>query len=145
MLVAHIVGLANAIGELSMVLAQLRQHVERRDVFRVVVQYALQTRDVANGAQRGSTELAHTLRNRVGCGIDLIGLLIEQQVIVAEVRPGDVPMGVLGLEIEREEIGEQRVERPRDISGRLRPKGGWRVRYSGGRGRACVLWVVALS
>jgi len=55
MLVAHIVGLAHAIGELSIVLAQLRQHVERRDVFRVIVHYALQTRDMANGAQRRST------------------------------------------------------------------------------------------
>ena len=36
----------------------------------------------------------------------LLGLLVEQQMIVAEMRTADVPVEVLGLHIEREGVGQ---------------------------------------
>ena len=56
----------------------------------VVVVDALQARDVADRAERGAADLAHALGDVVGHGEDLVGLLVEQQVVVAEVRPADM-------------------------------------------------------
>ena len=36
-------------------------------------------------------------------------------MIVAEMRPADVPVEILGLEIERENVGQQGVERAGDV------------------------------
>ena len=46
-------------------------------------------------------------------GVELVGLLVEQQVVVAEMRPRDVPVEVLGLQVQREHVGEQQVQRRR--------------------------------
>ena len=96
--------------------AQLGQHVERIDIVGVVVGDALQPGDVADRMQRGAADLAHPLGDIVGDGEDLVGLLVEHQMIVAEMRSADVPVEVLGLQIKREHIGEQRVERAGDIA-----------------------------
>src|SRR5436190_752980 len=45
----------------------------------------------------------------------LLGLVGEQQVVVAEMRPRHVPMEVLGLHLEREYVCEQRVQRAGDV------------------------------
>ena len=37
----------------------------------------------------------------------------RQQVVAAEMRAADVPVEILGLHIERERVGQQRVERPK--------------------------------
>jgi hypothetical protein len=59
----------------------------RLDVQCIIVRYALQTGDMADGPERGSPYLADALRNRVGHSEELIGLFIKQQVVIAEVRP----------------------------------------------------------
>src|SRR5262249_25596595 len=41
----------------------------------------------------------------------LLGLLVEEQVVVAEMRTADMPVEVLGLDIEREGIGDERIKR----------------------------------
>ena len=48
--------------------------------------------------------------NGIDGGENLIPLLAEQQVMVAAVRAGGVPMEILGLNVEREHVGEQRGE-----------------------------------
>ncbi len=40
-----------------------------------------------------------------------VGLLVEQQMVVAEMRAADVPVEILGLHIERKGVGQQAVER----------------------------------
>ena len=67
--------------------------------------------DIADRAQRGAADLAYPFGQHVRGGKDLLGLLIEQQVIVAKVPSADVPVKILGLQVEREGIGEKRVER----------------------------------
>ena len=42
-------------------------------------------------------------------------MLVEQQVIVAKVRSAHVPMEVLGLHIQSEHIGQQRVKSAADM------------------------------
>src|SRR5262249_18950500 len=62
-----------------------------------VIQDALLPVDVAKRAQGHAADFPHTLGDGVGGGEYLIALIVEQQVIVAEVRPGRVPAEVLRL------------------------------------------------
>jgi hypothetical protein len=64
-------------------------------------------------------ELADTLRDRVGHGEELITLFVQQQVIIAEVRPAHVPVEVLGLQVEREHVRQDSVHGSGDIPTRL--------------------------
>ena len=113
--VRDLVRLAHGGGHGLVVGHQLAQHVVGGNERRVVVLEALALGDVADRAQRGAADLAHALGQFVGGGEDLVGLLVEQQVVVAEMRPADVPVEVLGLEVEREGIGEQAVESSRNL------------------------------
>src|SRR5262249_8617565 len=88
----------------------------------VVVEDALQAADLADRPQRGAAELAHALRDRIRRGVELIGLLVEEQVVIAEVRTRGVPVEVLGLQIEREEVREQEIHRRRYVLRRRGPQ-----------------------
>ena len=101
--------------QVLIVLAQLGEHVQWLNELGVVVLDPLKARNVSNRSQRRTAELADALGNRVGHRIQLISVLIEQQVIVAEMRPTHVPMEVLGLQIQREYIGEDCVHAGRDV------------------------------
>ena len=116
--VADAMELAHAIGEARVVLAQLRQHVERRHIVGLVVGDALQARDLRHGAQRRGSELAHALGDRVDHREDCARLIVEHEVVVAEVRAGDVPVEVLGLQIEREDVGAEHVQRRAQVARR---------------------------
>src|ERR1700733_11926369 len=65
-LVDDVVHLAQARREALIVLAQLREHVERVDILGIVVFDALQARNVPDRAQRRATGLADALRNGIG-------------------------------------------------------------------------------
>ena len=54
---------------------------------------------------------ARARRARRWCAKICVGLLVEQQMVVAEVRPADVPVEILGLEIERKAVGQDAVQR----------------------------------
>jgi len=69
--------------------------------------------------QRRAPDLAHTLGELVGGGEDLVALLIQHQMVVAEVRAGYMPVKVLGLEIEREHVRQQRRQCARDVTDRI--------------------------
>ena len=59
-----------------------------------------------------------------------VGLLVEHQMIVAEMPAADMPMEVLGLKVKRECVGEQRVERRGNLVDRppATDRSGYRVR-----------------
>ena len=61
--------------------------------------------------KRQAADLADSLGNRVGHPEELIGLLIEQQLVVAKMRSAHVPVEILGLHIQREDIREDGVQR----------------------------------
>jgi hypothetical protein len=85
-LIANTVGLSHGVAELPVVVAQLGQHVTRRDVICVVIQNSLQALDVAGRMQCSVAELTHAFGDRIGRSEDLVGLLVEQKVIVPKVR-----------------------------------------------------------
>jgi hypothetical protein len=41
----------------------------------------------------------------------LAGLLVQQQMIVPEVRSGRIPVEILGLQIKREDVSKQKIKR----------------------------------
>src|SRR5687767_8164509 len=73
---------------------------------------------MSDGPDGGAADLAHPLRDRIRYGEDLIALLIKQEMVIAEIRSAHVPMEILGLEIQSENIGQQRVERRCDLAAR---------------------------
>ena len=92
---------------------EVAQHFQGADERLVVVLDRLQLGDMADRPQRGLAELAHPFGQRVDHGVDLVAVLVEQQVIVAEMRPAHVPVEVLGLEVEGEGVGGEAVQAPR--------------------------------
>jgi hypothetical protein len=114
-LVAKCMGLPHVGGELPVVVAELGKHCRRRDELGVVVEQPLQPADMADRPQRRTADLAHALGDGVGRGEDLVALLVEQQVIIAEVRTGHVPVEVLCLHVEGKYVGQQRREGLRKV------------------------------
>src|ERR1035438_667523 len=89
---------------------QASQHVIGTDVFFVAVLETLVTRDVADRTERRSADLARSLRNFVGHGEDLAGLLVEEQMIVAKVPAAHVPVEILRLQVKCENVRQQRAQ-----------------------------------
>src|SRR5260370_4616219 len=71
---------------------------------------SLQLTDMADAADGRAADAANALGHDVDGGKNGIGLLVEEQVIVAEVRTGEVPVEVLRLDVERERIGDERLD-----------------------------------
>jgi hypothetical protein len=92
MLFTKVAHFAHAGRQLLVVVAQLGKPVRRRDLFRVVVENALQPPDITDRAKGRSTDLANALGERVGHGEDLVGLFVQQQMIIPELWPGHVPV-----------------------------------------------------
>ena len=67
-------------------------------------------------ADRGAADLANPLRNIVGSGENLLALLVQHQMVVAEMRPRDVPMKIFGFQIKRKHVRKQHVERAGEVA-----------------------------
>ena len=87
---------------------------------------------MSDRSQGGSAQLADALGDGIGHRIDLVGLLVQQQVIVAKMRPAHVPVKVLGLQIERKDVRQDGVHGPGNVLGRV----GFQVGRGGQRGLA---------
>ena len=59
--------------------------------------------------------LAHRFGEPIDGGEDRVGLLVQQQMVIMEMPAADVPVKILGLQVEREGVGQKRVERARDL------------------------------
>ena len=94
-----------------LILFKLAQHVRGFNVIRIIIRYPLKAGDVSDGPYRHSTNLPHAFGNFIGHGKDLICVLIEKQMVVAKVRSAHVPVEVLRLQVKREYVREQSVER----------------------------------
>jgi hypothetical protein len=62
------------------------RHVRRRDERRIIVENAPKTPDMTDRANGRAADFADALGDSVGHGKDLAGLLVQQQMIVPEVR-----------------------------------------------------------
>jgi hypothetical protein len=124
MLVAKVVCFAQPRGKRLIVFAQLGQHVERLDITRIIIEHPLEAADLPDGAHRHAAQLADPFRDRVGHGKELLTLLVEHQVVVAEMGSAHVPVKILRLEIKRKDIGQDRVHRAGNVLDRLGTKVG---------------------
>jgi hypothetical protein len=77
---------------------QLAQHLARRYIALIVVVDRLQFPDLPDRAQRGAAQLANALGQLIGGRKNIVGLLVKQQMIIAEMPAADVPVKVLGLQ-----------------------------------------------
>src|SRR5206468_3060519 len=80
---------------------------------------ALMSRDIADGTERRRPDFTGALGNRVRHGEDLVGVLVEQQVVIAKVPPADVPVKVLRLQIKREDVGKHSAQVARYLLDRI--------------------------
>src|SRR6266436_8178523 len=65
--------------------------------------------------QGRASDLADTFGDRISSSEDLVPVLVEQKMIVAKMRTRHVPMKVLRFQIQGEHVGEQDIQRARDI------------------------------
>ena len=78
MLVAYVMGLAQARGERLIVFPQFSEHVQRLAVLRIIVQPALHSRDMTDRLECRPTDLSNTFCDWIGQCKNLVTLLIEQ-------------------------------------------------------------------
>src|ERR1700733_3677053 len=69
--------------------------------------------------ERRPADLPRALRNVVGHREDLRRVIIEEQMVVAEMFPAHMPVEILGLDVEREYVGQQLSKLARDFGGRV--------------------------
>jgi hypothetical protein len=88
---------------------QTLDHLLGRDVVVVVVLDSLQLGDVTNAADGGAADAAHTLGEDVDRRENLFSLIVKEQMVIAKVRAGHVPVEVLGLGVERVRISDDGI------------------------------------
>jgi hypothetical protein len=96
-LIAKIVHSAHAPDEILLILAKFAQHIARANVVRVIIGESLQARDVSDGPYRVSPDFPYAFGDVICDSKHLIRVLIEEQVVVAEMWPTHVPVEVLCL------------------------------------------------
>ncbi len=99
-LVRELVGFAHVLDLSLVVVHEFVEHIDGPHIVLVVVFDALQLRDLSNRADRGAADLAGALGEDVDTAFQLLGLLVEQEMIVAEMWSADMPMEVLGLDVD---------------------------------------------
>ena len=124
--VAQVMDRPHAEHKRLVVFAQLAQHIFSSNIFRVVIGDALQARDLANGSNGEPADLAGALGNVVCHCEDLVGLVIEKQMVIAKVGATHVPMKILGFQIKSEYIRQKLVQGSCDLPDRF----GQNVRWS---------------
>ena len=85
--------------KLFVVFSKLSEHVERSNIFGIIILETLQPRYLADGTKSGATNFTYPLCHGIGHAKDLVTLFIQKKMIVAEVRPGHMPVEVFGLNI----------------------------------------------
>src|ERR1700676_389751 len=100
---------------MPIIFQKLRKHVLGPDISLVIVGDALKSRDVPDRTQGRSADFPHALRNRIGRREYLLTLLVEEKMIVAEMRARHMPMKVLRLDVKGEHVGQDGCQGGRDI------------------------------
>src|ERR1700690_487884 len=66
---------------------------------------------MTDAANRRSTDATHALRQDIYYLENLVGLLIEEEMVVPKVGAGEVPVEILRFHVERESVRYQRIQR----------------------------------
>src|SRR5438309_7309293 len=74
-------------------------------------------RNLSNRSQCQSPKLSNPLGDWICHREKLVGVLIEKQVIIAEMRPAHVPVKIFGLHVKRKHISENGIRRSAYVFG----------------------------
>ncbi len=110
-LVADLDRRALVLGHATVVLEEPADHLVGRDEFLVVVRDRLELADLADAPNRRAADLAQPFGQPIDRFEDALRLLVEEQMVVAEMGPAHVPVKVFRLHVQREGIRDQRVDR----------------------------------
>src|SRR6266851_8251541 len=102
--------LTHVLRQYRVIVPKLSYHVERLNVFSIVVEKTLKARNLPDGANSCASQLPCSFSNGVRHCEKLVALIVEHQVIVPEMRARHVPMEVLCFEIQRKHIREQQYQ-----------------------------------
>jgi hypothetical protein len=97
------------------ILVKFAEHILRSNEVSVIVGQPLGSADLADRANGGPANLANPFGYVVRHCEDLIGMIIEEQMVIPKVRPGHMPMKVLGLQVNHKHICEKGIKCPRDV------------------------------
>ncbi len=98
--VGHGMGIADGLDERLVVGDQLIEHGFRRDETIIVLGQRGELEHLGIGVDGGRAQLAHALGQSVKGGENGAGLLVQKQVIVAEMLAADMPVEILRLQIQ---------------------------------------------
>jgi hypothetical protein len=98
---------------------KLGQHILRGDPLFIIVLQTLVFCDVADGAKGSAANLEPSICDIVGHGENLLGLLVQEQVVITKVAPLHVPVEILCLYIECEHVGQQMAQCARNLGDSL--------------------------
>jgi hypothetical protein len=102
---------AHAHDQSPFIFTKLTQHIRRVNVIRVIIRESLESSDVPDRPYCRSTNLPYAFGDVVGDCKNLIRVLIEEQMVVPKMGPAHVPVEVLRLQVKREYVRQQSVER----------------------------------
>src|ERR1700681_4523206 len=111
--------LARVLRQDRILVPQFNYHVERLNVFSIIIYDALGTRNLPDRANGCSSQLSCSLGNGVSHGEKLVTLVVEHQMIVPEMGDRHMPMEVLCFQIQRKYVREQHYQRSRNVMNRL--------------------------
>jgi hypothetical protein len=97
--VTHFVRGSLQFGNMRVIVHQTAYHLTGGNKGLVVVLDGLQLMNVADAAHRRSTDTSYTLGQYIDCLEHLVGVLIEQQMVITEVRARQVPVKVFNFDI----------------------------------------------
>jgi hypothetical protein len=79
---------------MAVIVDEALNHLFRRDKITVVVVDCLGVADVGDTPNGRAADAPHTLGERIDRSEQLVSVLVEEQVVVAKMRSGKVPMEV---------------------------------------------------
>jgi hypothetical protein len=94
------------------------------------IRHRYRARAECERSERKSAKLSNPLGDWIGHREKLVGVLIEKQVIIAEMRPAYVPVKIFGLHVEREHIRENGIHRAAYVFGGGTCEISWRFQRS---------------
>src|ERR1700682_1861333 len=111
--------LAHVLRQYRIIVPKFSYHVERLDIFGIVVRDTLKAGDLSDRANGGAAYLPGSFSNGIRHGEYLVTLVIQHQMILSEVRAGHMPVKVFGFEVQRKRVREKQLQRFRDVVNRV--------------------------
>src|ERR1700733_7950102 len=106
--------LAHVARQYRIVISKLSDHVERLNVLSIVVRDTLKPRYLPDRANGCAAEFSSSFSNGIRHGEYLVALVVEHQMIIAEMRARHMPVEILGFEVQRKRVRKKQLQRFRN-------------------------------